>query len=58
MAPFDLHETFQSMVNRAVEKALRDPALVAAALVKMPQEIRDHVRVLLDALELGSPRVP
>lgn len=49
-------DLLQEMVDAAVAQAMRDPALLAAALVKLPQEVRDQARVLLDALESGSPR--
>jgi hypothetical protein len=41
-------------IKMMVEEALRDPAVLAAALIKLPQPIRDQVRIMLDALEQGS----
>jgi len=38
-------------VQHAIDEAMRSPAVVAAALMRLSSRARDNVRVLLDALE-------
>jgi hypothetical protein len=51
-SPVPLGDAIKAMVA----DALSDPALLSKALIKLPQSIRDQVRIMLDALEQGSER--
>lgn len=55
-AAVSLDHLIEDAATAAVEKAIRDPALLAAAIMRLSPLVRDQIRVLLDALESGSPR--